>query len=151
MMKKLLPVMLLASLLIVTFASAKNPSKEERKRQRMEEIMKNLPDSVFENVNVEDLLDDEVYLKLAKDGWSTREITTIMETAVKDKKTARMRGSYGAYAKQWRPAFGRAMSDDPLYQFKDSTLSPQAVASIYEAVGEVNYDATWPEIGRAHV
>lgn len=143
--KRILSVTALSALLLAGMALAKNTplSKEEQKKQRMEEIMKNLPDSVFEKIDIEDLLDDEVYLKLAKDGWSPREISTIMETAVKDKKTARNRASYGAYAKEWRPAFGRTMSDDPLYQADPSALSPMAVASIYDAVGENTYNTTW--------
>ena len=142
---RFLSITALAALLFVAYTSAGNtPSqKEEKKRQRMEEITRNLPDSVFENVKMEDLLDDEVYLKLARDGWSSREITTIMETAVSDKKTARLRGSYGAYAKEWRPAFGRAMSDDPLYQTTSGDLSPQAVARIIEAVGADAYNQSW--------
>ena len=136
---------LLGSVAFSSYAKSTKETPEERQK-RMEQVALSLPDSLFENVKNEDLLDDEVYLKLARDGWSSREITTIMETAVKDKQTARLRGSYGAYAKQWRPAFGRAMSDDPLYQVKDSTLTPLAIASIYATVGEVDYNASWDVI-----
>lgn len=149
MSKRFLTVGVIASLLVCAYygAEARSKSSEaDKKKERMEEIMKNLPDSVFENVDIEDLLDDEVYLKLAKDGWTPREITAIMETAVKDKSKARRRDSYGAYAKEWRPAFGRTMNDDPLYQFVTPELSTQAIASIHDAVGTTNYNATWEKI-----
>lgn len=120
--------------------------KEELKRQRMEEIMRALPDSVFDNVKIEDLLDDEVYLKLAKDGWTSREIATIMETAVKDKQKARTRASYGSYAKMWRPAFGRSMSDDPMYQAENRSLSAKATSNIEETVGTTDYNRSWEKI-----
>ena len=121
---RLFSITSLAIFLFVAYTSARTTDidRENQKHRRMEEISAKLPDSIFENIKTEDLLDDEVYHKLAKDGWSTREITTIMETAVKDKKVARTRASYGAYAKEWRPAFGRSMSDDPMYQSTDSSL-----------------------------
>lgn len=136
-------VALLVSVAYSSYAKSTKETAEER-RKRMEQTALSLPDSLFENVKTEDLLDDEVYLKLARDGWSSREITTIMETAVKDKQKARLRGSYGAYAKQWRPTFGRAMSDDPLYQTKSGNLAPATIANILEAVGETEYNKVWP-------
>lgn len=142
--KRLVIVTTLAVVFCAALSWAKTAAeKEQLKRLRMEEIARNLPDSVFENVKVEDLLNDEVYLKLSYDGWSPREIMTIMETAVKDKKKAKEKIGYGYYAKQWRPTYGRSLGDDPLYQFTDSGLSPMAIAGIYAAVGENDYNRTW--------
>ena len=148
MKKKILSVTLLTSLLIVALASAKETSaeKEAKKLQRMEEIINSLPDSVFENVKIEDLLDDEVYVKLMRDGWTSREIAVIMETAVKDKKKAKQHASYGAFAKEWRPTFGRTMSDDPYYKYDTPELTPLAVAGIIDAVGESNYNTSWEKV-----
>lgn len=142
---KFLSIPFLALLAIVLYSSAQSSQTkiDESKQKRMEEILKNLPDSVFVNVKTEDLLNDEVYMKLAHDGWTPREIMTIMETAVKDKKKAKEKFGYGYYAKQWRPTYGRSLGDDPLYQFVDTTLSAKAIESIIEAVGENNYNATW--------
>ena len=125
----------------VTHAESKDT---EKKILRMEQLMKEIPDSLFQDVNLEDLLNDEVYLKLAHDGWSPREIMTIMETAVKDKKKAKEKFGYGYYAKQWRPTYGRSLGDDPLYQFVDSGMPVATLAAVIEAVGENDYNATWP-------
>ena len=128
----------------ILYSRAESASeKEQQKRLRMEEIARNLPDSLFENVKAEDLLDDEVYLKLASDGWTPQEILTIMETAVKDKKKAKEKFGYGYYAKQWRPTYGRGIGNDPLYQSSDSGMGTKTLASIYAAVGEPDYNATW--------
>ena len=134
-------ILLVSGILYSRTESASN--KEQEKRLRMEEIARNLPDSLFENVKAEDLLDDEVYLKLASDGWTPQEILTIMETAVKDKKKAKEKFGYGYYAKQWRPTYGRGIGNDPLYQSSDSGMSKKTLASIYATVGEPDYNATW--------
>lgn len=124
-------------------ATSKAESRDaDKKFMRMEEKMKEIPDSLYEDVKVEDLLNDEVYLKLAHDGWSPREIMTIMETAVKDKKKAKEKFGYGYYAKQWRPAYGRSLGDDPLYQFVDTGLSVKTLASVIAAVGD-DYNRSW--------
>lgn len=136
---------LLASGALYGYAES-SADKEQRKRERMEQMARSLPDSLLENVRTEDLLDDEVYLKLAHDGWTPREIMAIMETAVKDKKKAKEKFGYGYYAKQWRPTYGRSLGNDPLYQMIDSGLSKKAVESIYETVGETDYNATWPVV-----
>ena len=40
-----------------------------KKRSKMEHAVSTLPDSAYEQVKKEDLLNDEVYIKLARDGW----------------------------------------------------------------------------------
>lgn len=59
-------------------------------------VLRGLPDSVFTDVKMEDLLRDEVYMKLAADGWSPQEIVAIMNTAVKDKASAKKKDGYVA-------------------------------------------------------
>lgn len=39
--------------------------------------LNSIPDSMFSSVKKEDLLKDEVYMKLARDGWSQDEIKSI--------------------------------------------------------------------------
>ncbi|MCH5329075.1 MAG: hypothetical protein J1E02_08635, partial [Coprobacter sp.] len=112
----------------------------------MEQVMRNLPDSVFQDVKMEDLLDDEVYLKLAYDGWSSREIATIMSTAVKDKKKAKAKSGYGFYAKQWLPVYGRALGDDPMYMFTDTAMPSAMSLSIATTVSDDILNKTWPKI-----
>lgn len=143
-MKTRLQIAIISVFVILAYGVSANKSKKEEKRLRlMEKTALSLPDSIFEDVVTEDLLDDEVYLKLARDGWTPIEISRIMETAVKDKKQAKKHAGYGAYAKEFRPAFGRTLSEDPLYQLVDSGLSRQAVASIYATVGETDYNTIW--------
>lgn len=121
-------------------------SKEQKHTERLESVALSLPDSVFEDVTMEDLIDDEVYLKLAHDGWTAKEISLIMNTAVKDKAKARLKGGYGFYAKQWRPYFGRAIGNDSLYQYVDTTLTAAMIASIEETVAPYDLNTSWDKI-----
>ncbi len=90
---------------------------EDEWRNKLEAI----PDSVFQEVRHEDMLYDEVYAKLARDGWNSTEIVRIMNDYMKKNKS-KMRGTlaYGMYAKQWFPAYGYTPGCDTLYQFVDT-------------------------------
>ena len=105
-----------------------------------------LPDSAFEYVKMEDLLDDQVYMKLAHDGWSPQEIVTIMKTALKDRKAAKNKFGYGWYAKQWLPTYGIMPGGDTLYQFVDTTYNEVMQASIARTVPTDVLNHTWPKI-----
>ncbi len=67
MIKKLLPsTLILASVMAVhiyagTFGEA--DATECKKPSRLENVVRELPDSIFGQVEMEDLLDDEVYLR----------------------------------------------------------------------------------------
>lgn len=110
------------------------------------EMLRQLPDSVFTDVKMEDLLRDEVYMKLAADGWSPQEIVAIMNTAVKDKASAKKKDGYVAYAKQWLPAYGRAAGGDSLYQFIDTTYDEKAIKAIARVVPDDILNKTWPKV-----
>lgn len=62
---------------------ASDSDRDLKRRNKMVKEAALLPDSAFEYVKMEDLLDDQVYMKLAHDGWSPQEIVTIMKTALK--------------------------------------------------------------------
>lgn len=126
------------------YINAEKSIKQNRKEQQMVQKALELPDSLFEGVKIEDLLDDEVYLKLAHDGWSPREISAIMNTALTDKAKAKLKGGYGFYAKQWRPAYGRSLGDDSLYNFVDTTFTKAMIASIEETVPAYDLNTYWP-------
>lgn len=85
---------------------ASDSDRDLKRRNKMVKEAALLPDSAFEYVKMEDLLDDQVYMKLAHDGWSPQEIVTIMKTALKDRKAAKNKFGYGWYAKQWLPTYG---------------------------------------------
>lgn len=148
MIKRLLTASLVSLSLAIMHSYAKTEKKDNETGQLIspEQAMLALPDSVFEDVKMEDLLFDEVYLKLARDGWSPQEITTIMTSAVKDKKTARAKFGYGEYAKQWLPAYGRQPGGDTLYQFVDTTYNETMRRSVARTVPDDLLNKTWPKI-----
>ena len=48
---------------------ASDSDRDLKRRNKMVKEAALLPDSAFEYVKMEDLLDDQVYMKLAHDGW----------------------------------------------------------------------------------
>lgn len=96
-----------------------------------------IPDSLYQQVKNEDLLIDEVYIKLARDGWSQDEIRRIMSDYIrKNRKSVRGSLEYGRYAKQWLPSFGFTPGGDSIYQFIDTTFNEKMMRQVREAVGE---------------
>lgn len=68
---------LVALLLPFVFMQAhlgREKNVDDKKRSKMERAVSTLPDSAYEQVKKEDLLNDEVYIKLARDGWFPQEI-----------------------------------------------------------------------------
>ncbi len=147
MSKSLLTATLLLVGIVFLHSYAKTDKGSSLKgRPNPTEVLKALPDSVFTDVKMEDLLRDEVYMKLAADGWSPQEIVAIMNTAVKDKASAKKKEGYIAYAKQWLPAYGRSAGGDSLYQFIDTAYDEKAVMAIAKVVPEDILNKTWPKI-----
>lgn len=126
--------------------SGTGKNKSKKAQSRLEKWVRQQPDSLFTAVEKEDLLDDEVYLKLASEGWSTDEIVRIMETALKDKKAAKQKSGYGWYAKQWLPTIGRHGGADSLYQFIDSTYTDEIRRNIEKTVPADLLNAYYPRI-----
>lgn len=102
-----------------------------KKRSKMERAVSALPDSAYEQVKKEDLLNDEVYIKLARDGWFPQEITRIMDRYIKTNR-GKVRGSreYGMYAKQWLPSYGHTPGNDSIYQFVDTAYYDESMKSV---------------------
>lgn len=118
-------------LLPLALYSGKKIKKEDRQKHKMEKVLQTLPDSLYERVRREDLLQNEVYVKLARDGWNSQEIVRIMDNYLQYRKS-KVKGShaYGMYAKQWLPTYGYTPGGDSIYQFIDTTYSEKAVASV---------------------
>jgi len=95
---------------------------------------------------MEDLINDEVYLKLAHEGWSREEIVTIMGTALADKAAAKRKIGYGLYARQWLPTYGRQPGDDTLYMFVDTLYTEKMRRSVARTVPEDLLNKYWPPI-----
>lgn len=92
-----------ATTAVIVDARQDAAAKETKLMARVERALDLLPDSVFDRVDPQDLLDDKVYIQLKKEGWSRDEIEKIMNVAVRDRRAARNRGSYYEYAKEWLP------------------------------------------------
>ena len=102
-----------------------------KKKDKMERAVSALPDSAYERVKKEDLLNDEVYMKLARDGWYPQEITRIMDRYINSNRS-KVRGSreYGMYAKQWLPIYGHTPGNDTIYQFVDTAYYGETMKSV---------------------
>ena len=102
-----------------------------KEKEKMERAVSALPDSAYEQVRKEDLLNDEVYMKLARDGWYPQEITRIMDCYIKSNRS-KVRGSreYGMYAKQWLPIYGHTPGNDTIYQFVDTAYYGETMKSV---------------------
>ncbi len=140
----LLSLFLIANLSADGALGGMNENREEQSRLELQ--VRNLPDSMFIPVQQEDLLNDEVYLKLAHEGWSSDEIVTIMSTAIADKQAAKRKVGYGYYAKQWLPVYGRQPGGDTLYMFIDTLYNEKMQRSVAENVPEDLLNAYWPPI-----
>lgn len=118
----------------------------DKKRAKMERAVSTLPDSAYEQVKKEDLLNDEVYIKLARDGWFPQEITNIMDRYIKANRN-NVRGSreYGMYAKQWLPTFGHTPGNDSIYQFVDTAYYGETMKSVRRLYAK-QLEAYYPEI-----
>lgn len=115
--------------------AAKEPGRKNAgDSERLKHKVRELPDSLFEPVEMEDLLDDKVYIKLASEGWYPQEIVSIMNTAIADKKAAKKKLGYGDYAKQWLPAYGRTGVNDSMFVFIDTTYTAEMRRSVREKV-----------------
>jgi len=148
--RKLLQLSSLLFLLLIAYISADGAlgdvKENKEKQSRLEFKVRNLPDSLFTPVQREDLLNDEVYLKLAHEGWSREEIVTIMSTAIADKKAAKKKFGYGYYAKQWLPVYGRQPGGDTLYMFIDTLYNEKMRKSVARKVPEDVLNKYWPPI-----
>ncbi len=148
--KQLLCSSLLSLLLIANLSADGAPvgtnKKTKEEPSHLELEVRNLPDSLFTPVQMEDLIDDEVYLKLAHEGWSREEIVKIMGTALVDKAAAKRKIGYGYYARQWLPIYGRQPGDDTLYMFVDTLYTEKMRRSVARTVPEDVLNKYWPPI-----
>jgi hypothetical protein len=124
--KKLLTLALLVPAMGIAVA-LNNENREEEWKLKIDSV----PDSLFKDVQQEDLLYNDVYVKLARDGWSSSEIVRIMNDYMKKNKP-KMRGTlaYGHYAKQWFPTYGYTPGCDTLYQFVDTLYNEKMARAV---------------------
>lgn len=132
------------TLIIGNVALGKNKgSNVEAKSLERERALRMMDDSLLSQVEIEDLLDDEVYQKLAYEGWTPSEIVRIMKTAIADKSVARNKVGYGNYAKRWLPDYGILPGNDSLYTVIDSVAVEKACQSVRRTVPQDEFNRYW--------
>lgn len=131
-----------------TYAKGTNDDKGKRHGSlpNLEAQVRQLPDSVFQPVEMEDLLDEKVYLKLAKEGWTPDEIVSVMKQSINDKKTARYKDGYVNYAKEIIPYFRRMIGGDTLAELVDTVFNAQMRRSVERTVPTDLLNAYWPPL-----
>lgn len=113
---------------------------------RLESKVRSMPDSLFRPVEMEDLLDEKVYLDLAKEGWTASEIVNVMKKAVADKKTAHYKDGYVHYAKEIMPMIRRMIGGDTLAMIMDTVYTPTMQRSVAKTVPADLLNAYWPPL-----
>lgn len=122
-------------------AKSKNTKGEKARVLKRELELRSLEDSLLSQVKMEDLLDDEVYQKLAYEGWTPPEIMKIMQSALTDKQAARMKDSYGIY-KRWLPDYAVLPAGDSLYMTMDTVVT-EAMRRSVESKAADDFNAYW--------
>lgn len=143
-LKLLTPLLLLAAsaITISNVAEGKRNNSTGKSMQR-EMQLRAMEDSLLMQVKKEDLLDDEVYQKLAYEGWTPPEIIKIMSSALTDKNAARNKVGYEKYAKRWLPDYGLLPGNDSLYLVVDSALTEETRRNVLRAVPEDEFNKDW--------
>lgn len=102
-MKKIIAYLLLLPLLFSV--TAKNSTKStDFFKKTAAQLKMSIPDSSFKKIRPGNLLNEATYLKLAKEGWNTKEIFAITdEFTTNNKKNMGGSFSYSAYSKDWKP------------------------------------------------
>lgn len=121
-------------------------SSVDAKALERERALRMMDDSLLSQVKIEDLLDDEVYQKLAYEGWTPQEIVRIMKTSIADKSVARNKVGYGNYAKRWLPDYGVLPGNDSLYTVVDSVAVEEACQSVRRTVPLDELHRYWPPL-----
>lgn len=131
---------------LILFSVKAEDRDNASQKEKMKRVIENLSDTVFQEIQQEDLLNDEVYIKLARDGWYPQEITRIMERYIRQNRS-KVRGSreYGMYVKQWLPSYGHVPGNDTIYQFVDTAYYGETMKSVRTLFAS-ELDDYYPEI-----
>lgn len=96
--------LVLASLISVSLVTG---AANDRKNRDKAAVLKQLyPDSLYKKAQPGNLLDEGLYLKLAEEGWTSRDIFRITDDFA-EKNRASMRGtaSYSAIVTEWKAIY----------------------------------------------
>lgn len=131
-MQKLTFTLVVVALMGLSFsASATN---EKKAKIRAKELVSTYPDSLYRQLQPGNLLDEGLYLKLAEEGWTSRDIFRITDYFA-EKNRAVMRGSssYSAYAKEWKPYWHMLHPNDTLRKYVETNFDEQLSQKIRQA------------------
>lgn len=112
----------------------------------LESRVRDLPDSLFQSVEMEDLLEDQVYMQLLREGWKPDEVMSVMKKTIADKKTAKYKDGYIHYAKEVVPIFRRMIGGDTLAMIMDTVFTQKMRASVEATVPSDLLNAYWPPL-----
>ncbi|MDE7153578.1 MAG: hypothetical protein K2O00_03925 [Muribaculaceae bacterium] len=128
------------------YAMTTTNSGTEFENRKLEDKVRLMPDSLFQQVEMEDLLDERVYLDLAKEGWTGTEIVSVMKKTVADKKTVHYKDGYVHYAKEVIPMIRRMVGGDTLAMIMDTVYTPKMRRSVESTVPADLLNAYWPPL-----
>ncbi len=137
-MKKIFYLLIL--LVSFSFSISASVMKEDVSKTKQEQALKilsELPDSTFVKYYPPNLLEDFTYKKMAKEGWTTREIFAITDNYVsKNKKEVRAAAGYGLYKKQWRPYWYGLVPNDTIVRRVDEVVPFELQQKVNQAFAE---------------
>ena len=126
--------LVLASLITISLVTG--AANDRRTRDKAAELRQSYPDSLYKKAQPGNLLDEGLYLKLADEGWTSRDIFRITDDFA-EKNRASMRGtaSYSAYAKEWKPYWHMLIPNDTLRKYVESDYEEKMSQKIRSAFG----------------
>lgn len=132
-MKKSIFFVVLMVLMQPLNLSAQKTAKDQKQREKANRLRSSVSDSAFTKVYPGNLIEDGTYLKLAREGWTTKQIFAITDDYVA-KNRAKVRGtaSYGAYTKEWRPYWYMLAPNDTIKRLSE----PEFNASLNKKINK---------------
>jgi photosystem II stability/assembly factor-like uncharacterized protein len=107
---------------------------DRKVRDKAEKLMASYPDSLYIKAQPGNLLDEGLYLQLAEEGWTSREIFRITDDFA-EKHRAKMRGtsSFSAYTKEWKPYWNMLLPNDTMKKYMDPEYDAELSRKVRQA------------------
>lgn len=126
--------LVLASLIAVSLVTG--AANDRKTRDKAAELKRSYPDSLYKKAQPGNLLDEGLYLKLADEGWTSREIFRITDDfAEKNRSGMRGTASYSAYTKEWKPYWHMLVPNDTLRKYVESDFDEKMSQKIRSTFG----------------
>ena len=126
--------LVLASLITISLVTG--AANDRKTRDKAAVLRQSYPDSLYKKAQPGNLLDEGLYLKLADEGWTSRDIFRITDDFA-EKNRSKMRGtaSYSAYAKEWKPYWHMLVPNDTLRKYVEPDYDEKMSQKIRTAFG----------------